>query len=755
MTEARVQVGGAVQPDCVYVRRPEDDRIGTLLLGDEWFSLTGTHTIGKSSSVIHLGARLQSETHRIIYTDVSAAGPAIDEWFVDFGEQAASEMGIDVLEIRRAVRDTDSPILMLERLLRVLLDHHPGKLTLVLDEIDTVSSRVDAQQIIGAFQGLLSARAKGPDLRRLQICFVGLKPLNSYASTQSGASSALGQQVHMDDFPEKDPVTIDAIASALPPKIVDRSTIVEMILDETGGHPQLTMTLLDVSIRLGVTTTREMQRLITEYKAGLARRREPGNLLDTMERFIVNHRIKAYAALGTYKDLLQDKPLASRTDALGAEVLLTTGLVRVRAGRLRARCKIFRELMDISWADRTRQVLIHSEYYYPKVSFGARQKEAGLHKILVINTGGTVGMVQRGDEVRAPDSSDEFMDDYGEIREIADITFLPLLDLDSINVNPRDWITIANEIYEKRDAGYTGFVVAHGTDTMAHTAAAVAYAMGSNLGFPIVFTGAQTTPDVRHGDARINLFRACLAATLDIPEVVICFGDFLFRGVRAQKKDERRFNGFESPVFPPLATISERITVDRTLVPAASTTETFDVDKQLLRYRADPSEDIDFKPEFADGVLTFALSPGLEPGFFMPILVDRRGPRCTAVMIESPGAGSVPDKDEYSFIPFIERAVSLDIPVFLSSKFPSFASDDTADVRFAPSKAPIEAGAISVGNMTSAAAVVKVKWALAQFAKEGSPERRWHEGLSWYMNHDFVGEVDAASPKREGKGEDL
>jgi L-asparaginase len=80
---------------------------------------------------------------------------------------------------------------------------------------------------------------------------------------------------------------------------------------------------------------------------------------------------------------------------------------------------------------------------------------------------------------------------------------------------------------------------------MAYTASAVAFSLGEQLRFPVVFTGAQTTPDVLHGDARINLNRACRVALQSIPEVVIAIGTKVLRACRAQKIDDKDFEGFE------------------------------------------------------------------------------------------------------------------------------------------------------------------------------------------------------------------
>lgn len=182
-------------------------------------------------------------------------------------------------------------------------------------------------------------------------------------------------------------------------------------------------------------------------------------------------------------------------------------------------------------------------------------------RICLIYTGGTIGMIGTKDGLRPPEDASDFLKIAPELEELVKIEFVPLLNKDSTNMNPSDWEKMARAVYERKDDGYNGFVIAHGTDTMHFSASALAFALGRNLNFPVVFTGAQTTPRVLHGDARINLVRACKVALESLAEVVVSFGDFVFRGCRAQKKDEKKFDAFESPAFPPLAYITETIDI--------------------------------------------------------------------------------------------------------------------------------------------------------------------------------------------------
>lgn len=347
-------------------------------------------------------------------------------------------------------------------------------------------------------------------------------------------------------------------------------------------------------------------------------------------------------------------------------------------------------------------------------------------KICLIYTGGTIGMKKDADgTLRPPDNPKDFLRVAPELVDIIEFDFVDLMNKDSTNMNPRDWTKIAKAVNKRRNDGYKGFLIAHGTDTMHFSAAAVSFALGEDINFPVVFTGAQTIPDVHHGDARVNLLRACKVCTTDLAEVVISFGDFVFRGCRAQKKDERRFDAFESPAFFPLAYITEEII----LHPDA-------------RKRKEGMEDkpIEFRAEFAEGVAQISLIPGLEPELLEPIL---ESPRCKGLILQSFGAGNVPNEEPYSFSSLIRKGVSMNIPIIVTSQFPANATLHTS---YAPGREAIEAGAIPTGNMTSSCAAAKFRWALARFEKTLG-EGKFNESdrireVNRMMQKVYVGEMD-------------
>ncbi|MBL4829397.1 MAG: asparaginase [Aliivibrio sp.] len=294
-------------------------------------------------------------------------------------------------------------------------------------------------------------------------------------------------------------------------------------------------------------------------------------------------------------------------------------------------------------------------------------------------------------ELRPPKNPADFLEVAPELVDLVDFDFFPIMNKDSTNIVPSDWTKMARSIKEKIDEQkYSGFVIAHGTDTMHFSASALAFAFGRNLNVPIVFTGAQTVPTVKHGDARINLLRAARIAMEDIAEVVISFGDFVFRGCRTQKKDERKFDAFESPAIYPIADITESILIH----PSA-------------RRKSKEREAVDFRPSFSEGIVQVGLIPGLLPSSLYPLLEGN----CTGIVLQSFGAGNVPDWEEYGFGDFIERATKNGTPVIITSQFPA---NSTFDTHYAPGLSAIRAGAIPTGNMTSSAAMVKFRWALAQ-----------------------------------------
>ena len=181
--------------------------------------------------------------------------------------------------------------------------------------------------------------------------------------------------------------------------------------------------------------------------------------------------------------------------------------------------------------------------------------------ILIIYTGGTIGMKEDPmDGTLKPFDFSQIMEEVPELNKydvrIDSYTFAPLID--SSDVEPSLWISLA-EIIRDRYEDYDGFVILHGTDTMAYSASALSF-MLEGLTKPVVFTGSQLPIGVPRTDGKENLISAVeIAAAKDyegharVPEVCIYFDSRLLRGNRSTKYSAEAFNAFASPNCPPLA----------------------------------------------------------------------------------------------------------------------------------------------------------------------------------------------------------
>jgi L-asparaginase/Glu-tRNA(Gln) amidotransferase subunit D len=249
------------------------------------------------------------------------------------------------------------------------------------------------------------------------------------------------------------------------------------------------------------------------------------------------------------------------------------------------------------------------------------------------------------------------------------------------------------------------------------------------LSFPVVFVGSQTAPHVIHGDARINLMRACTLATRgkDIPEVVAVINDQIHRAVRVEKRDDFRFDGMHSPTFEPLGLIADQIEIKRSLI------------RKLPKI----IPEIVLRNEFSHNILKIGVYPGLYPDFLKTVLDD---PRLEGVIIETLGIGNIPVEGKWNLVPFIEKATNNDIPVLLVSQFP-IQSEMTA--KYEPASAPLAAGAIGAANMAPPAAVTKFMWVLPQIRRRNLSGIDKRDEIKKWMNLDFVGEVGSGVSDQE------
>lgn len=203
-------------------------------------------------------------------------------------------------------------------------------------------------------------------------------------------------------------------------------------------------------------------------------------------------------------------------------------------------------------------------------------EDAVKKRVAILYTGGTIGMKPTPDGY-APEPGHlsrlmASMPGFSapEVPAYIIREYEPLLD--SSNMGPRHWQIIARDI-AKLYTGFDGFIVIHGTDTMAYTASALPF-MLEGLDKPVILTGSQIPLCEIRSDGRDNLITALMIiARAPVPEVCLCFGNRLLRGCRATKVDAAGFQAFDSPNYPDLGTIGVTIRTRRPCMPPETARE--------------------------------------------------------------------------------------------------------------------------------------------------------------------------------------
>ncbi len=266
--------------------------------------------------------------------------------------------------------------------------------------------------------------------------------------------------------------------------------------------------------------------------------------------------------------------------------------------------------------------------------------------ILLIYTGGTIGMkADPVEQTLKPFDFSQILEEVPELGKFAyridSCTFDPVID--SADIEPKLWqktVRLIDERYEE----YDGFVILHGTDTMAYSASALSF-MIEGLTKPVIFTGSQLPVGAARTDGKENLVSAVeIAADKDpqghaiVPEVCICFGNSLMRGNRTSKVSSENFRAFRSGNFPLLAEAGISIRYDRA----------------NIRRPDDWSRRPVFHTELDTRVSILKIHPGITPQVVRNILC---GPETRAVIIETYGSGNAPTKEW--FLDIIEEGIAM------------------------------------------------------------------------------------------------
>lgn len=322
--------------------------------------------------------------------------------------------------------------------------------------------------------------------------------------------------------------------------------------------------------------------------------------------------------------------------------------------------------------------------------------------ILMIGTGGTIASNTTKKGLDPQLSSDELLDYIPDISDICEVHTIQVCNIDSTNISPDIWIKLTRTIQDNYDL-YDGFVVTHGTDTMAYTAAALSY-MIQNSAKPIIITGAQRPIHMDITDSKRNLYDSFLYASSNVAcGVQIVFNGKVILGTRARKTHTKSFQAFSSINYPYLATIHYG---------------------HILQYI---HLDYKMKPTFYDKlnprVGLFKLIPSMEDDI-LAYMLDMYD----AVVIESYGVGGIPSLPNYRYFEIIQDSMKKGKTIVMTTQVPNEGSDLT--VYKVGNVLKNKVRVIEAYDMINEAVVCKLMWILGQTSNPEEISRLFYTTVS-------------------------
>ncbi|HBG70785.1 MAG: L-asparaginase 1 [Bacteroidetes bacterium GWF2_43_63] len=335
--------------------------------------------------------------------------------------------------------------------------------------------------------------------------------------------------------------------------------------------------------------------------------------------------------------------------------------------------------------------------------------------VLLIYTGGTIGMIRRESDGSLIPLELNNMYHYLPVLESlpVKIEMLSMENIiDSSDMNPEFWKDLV-EIIEINYLKYDGFVILHGSDTMAYTASVLSF-MLENLNKPVILTGSQLPLGMVRSDGRENLINAIeVAASYDddtalVPEVAICFENRIFRGNRTSKINAENFNAFISGNYPLLAEIGVKIKFNKAFIAKPSF-------KNLKVHKA-------LSPRV--GILK--LFPGMPDAYTRPVLLQEN---LDVIILETFGSGNAPTTS--SFVKTIHEAVSTGKTLFNVTQCKGGMVEMG---KYAASLPLMNLGVVSGNDITTEAAIAKAMFLLGQGYKEKELATMLQKPLRGEMN---------------------
>lgn len=304
-------------------------------------------------------------------------------------------------------------------------------------------------------------------------------------------------------------------------------------------------------------------------------------------------------------------------------------------------------------------------------------------KICLIATGGTIASVETPEGMKPLLDGKELLAKVPELESLGVIDIVELMQLDSTNIQPKDWIQMARAI-EERYADYDGFIITHGTDTMAHSAAALYY-MLENLQKPVIFTGSQLSLVEEGSDAPANLLLAMYGAVSSVPGVYLAFHNKLMQGNAAKKLCTENFDGFYSINVPDVAVLEDG-----------------KIKWNISSDFIEPEKEFKINTAIDTNVAVFEVFPGFNTDIIR-MAVDSG---CKGIVLKGYGAGNVPSEESgNSFLPAIDYAVEKGVKVVLTTQC---IYDGTDLERYEVGASALRHGVISGGDLTVEAILAKL-----------------------------------------------
>lgn len=341
-------------------------------------------------------------------------------------------------------------------------------------------------------------------------------------------------------------------------------------------------------------------------------------------------------------------------------------------------------------------------------------------RVLLIYTGGTIGMVQEGEfGYYKPFDFGNLLDQIPELKKMEVETQTVSFEnpIDSSDMNPSVWEKIADIIYENYDS-FDGFVVLHGSDTMAYTASALSFIL-EGLNKPVILTGSQLPIGVIRTDGKENLITAIEIAGAKIndrplvPEVAIYFEYRLLRGNRTSKVNAQGFEAFASYNYPNLAQAGVHINYNHEVIAPFN-----------------PEAKLTLNKGFCNQVMVLRIFPGIDESLIAHLFA---APNLKGVILHTFGSGNAPSSS--AFLHALEKAAREGLVLL---NITQCQSGFVEQGRYETSRAFSDIGIVPGADMTIESGLSKMMHLLENYTDRKEVERLLAENLR--------GEITISSP---------